>query len=126
MRIEDELRELIVKKYGSVISFSNATGIKNATLSHVLKTGIGRTSLSNVFKICDALSISADALAKGKIEPKVTERHIKDLEVVVEDMKTVMANNDIYLDGLVLSDMEKEILLVTINVGIETIRGRRK
>ena len=126
MRIEDSLRDLIVERYGSAVDFANDVGIPNSTLANVLKNGIGRTSLTNVFKICDALGISADALARGKIMPLDKSKKTEHLEDILSDMKLRFKNNNITLDKLPLNDMEKEILTVSIEVGIQTIRGRRK
>ena len=70
MTIEEELRQLIVTKYGTLTNFGNKIGMSQSTLSTIFKRGIQRTSITRIFKICDELGISADALAQGEIIPK--------------------------------------------------------
>ena len=67
MTIEDELRLLIVTKYGTLTNFGKKIGMSQSTLSTIFKRGIQKTSITRIFKICDELGISADALAEGKI-----------------------------------------------------------
>ena len=70
MTIEDELKQYIVTKYGTLTKFGEKVGLSQSTLSTIFKRGFQRTSITRIFKICDELGISADALALGKIIPK--------------------------------------------------------
>ena len=72
MTIEEQLKQFIVIKYGTVRNFCEQTNIPQSTLSTIFKRGIQRTSIDLIFKICDELAISADAIAEGKIIPKDT------------------------------------------------------
>lgn len=69
--VEEKLKELIIKKYGSLKFFSSVVGIKYTTLDSMLKKDIGKASVSNVIKICKELQIDVDALAEGRIEKKM-------------------------------------------------------
>lgn len=126
MNIEDQLKEYILLKYRSLLEFTQSNEIPYGTLQGVLKRGINNSSVHTIIRICNALGISTDSLAIGKIEPKETAKPIKDIEDLAGDLKRAMINNETYLDGVIMSDMEKEILNVSISVGLETIRGRRK
>lgn len=68
MTIEDELRNLIIERYGNLKAFSNQTGIKYTTLHSVLTRGVSKAGVNTICSICKALNISADALAEGKIQ----------------------------------------------------------
>ena len=68
MTIEQKIKKLIVEKYGSMTAFSKEVGIANSTLSTILSRGINKAGINNIFKICKALDISADALATGEIQ----------------------------------------------------------
>lgn len=69
MNTEDKLKELILSRYKSIREFTLAIDFPYTTLDSIFKRGIGNSSITNVLKICNALHISADALADGRIEP---------------------------------------------------------
>lgn len=61
--VEQELKSMIIKKYGSVRQFSQEIDIPYTTLDSILKRGIDNSNLSNVKKICKKLNLSVDKLA---------------------------------------------------------------
>lgn len=65
--LEKKLKEIIIFKYGSLNKFAEKIEMPWTTLDSVLKRGINKSNISNVIKICQALNISTDELAKGKI-----------------------------------------------------------
>lgn len=65
---EKKLKELILSRYKSIREFTLEIDIPYTTLDSIFKRGIGNSSVSNVLKVCNALHISADALAEGRIE----------------------------------------------------------
>ncbi|MHC1773641.1 MAG: hypothetical protein AB9907_18260 [Flexilinea sp.] len=67
MSIEDELKSLILVRYKSMREFSNAISMPYSTLATIFKRSLSNASITNIIKICDALSISADGLADGRI-----------------------------------------------------------
>lgn len=125
MKIEDELKELIVNKYGSVFNFSADVGIPNSTLSNTLKNGLEKTSLTNAIKICDALSISVDALAVGKIIPIDKSKKTLHLEDVLIDLKLKFENSNVTLKGMPVVEEEKQRLLFLFEAGIDMIRREK-
>ena len=70
MSTEEELKTLILSKYGSIRKFSMSLDMPYTTLDAILKRGVGNASIGNVIKICDALSLSVDELAAGRISYK--------------------------------------------------------
>lgn len=67
MTIEQELKALIVKRYGSAKNFALEINMPNSTLDNIFRRGVLNSSVTNIIKICNALEISADELADGKI-----------------------------------------------------------
>lgn len=66
-QLEQELKELILKKYESINRFAQTIGIPNSTVGNILNRGVKKANISNIFAICGALEISIDELAKGRI-----------------------------------------------------------
>lgn len=67
--IEDELRKLIIKRYGSLKSFSDITKIPYTTLASIFQRGISNAKVTNITKITDELDIDTNQLVSGKIVP---------------------------------------------------------
>lgn len=57
MNKTEKLKEIIIKKYGSIRAFSKSINIPSTTLTSALDKGIGGMSVDKVIKICDALNI---------------------------------------------------------------------
>ena len=70
MKIEDEMKELILEKYKSVRAFTQELNIPYSTIDTMLKRGINGTGISTVLKICSALNIDVDSIERGKISFK--------------------------------------------------------
>ena len=123
MRIEDELRDLIVQRYGTMLNFSQDVGLANSTLSNIMKNGVDKTSLTNIFKICDALGISVDALGLGKIIPVDKSKKREYMEDIYSDLELRFESSNIFLSGIPLNDSQKERFLFLMRTGIEIIRS---
>lgn len=65
--IETELKNIILSKYKSLLSFTKTINLPYSTLDSVFKRGVNNTSVTTIIKICKALGISADKLAQGEI-----------------------------------------------------------
>ena len=65
--IEEQLRELMIKKCGSVNKFADYIGMPQSTVGNILRRGVNNSSIPYILKICKALGISTDKLAEGKI-----------------------------------------------------------
>ena len=119
MTIEDQIKELIFEKYGNMFAFSYAIGIPNSTLATMLKRGLKNSSVSNVLRICKALGISADEIAKDKIVP-ISEAYSKtyptDFDAFVAHAKKHLVENEITLNGTPLTDEEKRTMIVALEV----------
>lgn len=73
MKTEDELKELMIKKSGSVNRFAHDCGLSTSTVATIFTRGVNKTNVNTIIKICQGLNISADELAKGNVVPIVDD-----------------------------------------------------
>jgi len=69
MGVENELKEIIIDRYGSVNKFATVCDVPYSTIATIFVRGINKANISTVIAICKELKISADELANGKITP---------------------------------------------------------
>lgn len=69
MDIEKQLKELIIKKSGSVNKFAQECDLAVSTVATIFTRGVNKTNISTIIKICKHLNISVDELAEGRITP---------------------------------------------------------
>ena len=62
---EQQLRELIELKYGSVRQMALKIDMPASTINSILNRGILKSNVDNIFKICSALGIRPESLAEG-------------------------------------------------------------
>lgn len=74
MAIENQLKQLILDKYGSVRSFTQTINIPYSTIDSMLKRGIDGTSVSTVLLVCLALNIDIEGLLNDEIVFKPSKR----------------------------------------------------
>ena len=126
MKIEDQLKDLIADKYGSMLQFASVVGIPYTTIASILTRGIHKASIDNVISICKALQISADELAQDKIVP-ITEAYSKtyptDLEAFISHARKHIEDS-LTLNGNPLPEEDKHTLLTALEVGAEIIKRK--
>lgn len=71
--IEIKLKEMIIKKYGSLKKFCEIINMPWTTLDSILKRGIANSNISNVLKITKELNINTELLVAGIIKPNSGE-----------------------------------------------------
>ena len=118
MKIEDELKQLILSRYKTMHDFADQTGMKYTTLMSIMTRGILNSSISNIIRICQSLGISADALSEGKIV--YVKKETKELSELVNTL-----NSDLSLDGVPMSEDEIDTFLNAVGIAIEMIRRKR-
>ena len=72
-KVENEIRKLIVERYGSVVKFASEIGLPAQTVYSALRNGIAGSSLVTAMPIVTALQIDPAELVQGnlvKVEPK--------------------------------------------------------
>lgn len=72
MTIEEEVKKMIVARYGSLRQFAFEINIPYTTAQSIFNRGLDKAGIQNVISICQALGIDTDALADGKIEERKT------------------------------------------------------
>lgn len=70
MTIEEELQNYILSKYKSIMQFSKASGLPYTTVKGIFNRGFWGTSIQNIVKMCDTLSIDLNSLVYGDIREK--------------------------------------------------------
>ena len=128
MSIEDNLKDLILERYGSVIDFSKEIDMANSTLNSILNRGIHKASIGNVIKICNALEISADGLAMDKIVPLNQEaiQTPTDLDEIISITKLNISAYNLTIDGEIVSEDEKHALMDALELCVEFIKRNHK
>lgn len=113
MTKEEQLKAFILTKYKSLREFTQEFDIPYSTMSTILKRGIDNSNVTNIIKICQALNISADELAEGKIVPVViNESNTTCIENIISYAKQRLLNskNLTINDKKVTDDVTKRIV----------------
>ncbi len=138
MTVEERLKELILARYNSMREFALVTGIANSTLDSMVKRGVLNSSVNNVIKVCNALQISADALADGEIifientkeesDDQDTEEEISlDVIDIIENTKRqLLAYDGLMFNGQPADKDSIDSILNAMEIGIEMAKRNRK
>ena len=129
MNIENRLKSLILERYGSVREFTMSINMPYSTFDTILKRGIQNATVSNIIKICEALNISADALAKGeivrvsKVSPSL-ERS-QDVSEILKNTRELLLN----YEGLMFNDKPADAesinsILEAMEIGMEIAKRK--
>lgn len=95
MTTEEKLKQFILMHYSSIREFTQEIDMPYSTMATILKRGLDNASVTNVIKICQALGISVDDLAEGRIVPVAKEpSNIRKLEDIISTAKHDMLNAD--------------------------------
>ena len=102
---EQQLRELIELKYGSVRQMALKIDMPASTINSILNRGILKSNVDNIFKICSALDIRPESLAEGMDFHKQDENSSdivtiynqldEDRQANVVDYATVLLNEQV-------------------------------
>ena len=71
MNTEQQLKDLVINKYGSIRNFALQIEMPYSTVDSIFKRGILNASVTNIIRICDVLEISVDSLSRGIVAAKV-------------------------------------------------------
>lgn len=64
--LEENLKNLIIEKFGSIRQFAINVNIPYTTVDSILKRGLDNSNVGNIIKICKKLDISIDNLFENK------------------------------------------------------------
>lgn len=68
--VENELKELILDRYGNLSEFCKKIDLPWTTLDSILKRGVDKANIKNILKITAELNIDVESLANGQIVSK--------------------------------------------------------
>lgn len=127
MTVEERLKDLILKQYGTMKNFTDHIGVPNSTFANILRRGVQNANVVTIIKICQALGISTDDLAEGRIVAlNRSEKAPTKIEDLFDELKRQLLN----ADNLTLADLPataEEIMLLVNNldVSLEVIKKKR-
>ena len=128
MSTEDHLKELILRRYDSLKAFSDMIGLPNSTVVSILQRGVLNAKVDNVITICNALNISADALAEGKIVHNYDKPTPKTQEVsdILERVKLQLLDNEgLMFNGKPADQESINSILSAMEIGMEIAKRKR-
>ena len=124
MNVEERLKDLIIKQYGTMKEFTDHIGVPNSTLANILRRGVKNANVVTIIKICQALNISTDALAEGMIVP--LERQVSTptkIEDIIEEVKQHLLNADnLTLNDAPVNEYEIITLINQIDAAVEVTK----
>ena len=106
MTIEEELKQMMIKKSGSVNKFAQECGLSTSTVATLFSRGVKNANVNTIIKICQKLHISVDELANGRIASPLDSDWVveKDgMEILAEFRELNLTNRSIaaaYVKGL--------------------------
>ena len=130
MTTEEKLKDLILTRYNSLNEFSREINISNSTLDSILKRGIRNSTIDKILKICQALNISADALANGEIvhiSNHSTENNSKPKEItdiLEQAKKQLLVNDGLMFNGKPADQESINSILSAMEIGIELAKRK--
>ena len=65
--LEQQLKELIIERYGSLKKFTEKIDMPWTTLDSILKRGVANSNIANVLKISQELKLDTEKLAMGQM-----------------------------------------------------------
>lgn len=134
MTIESKIKALILSRYRSVREFVGYTDLSYSTVDSILRRGITNSSLSSIMKLCEALYISADELAKGNLVP-LNKRCTNDsdmndmtdlIDIVSFTKQNIKSFENLTIDGKPATHEEIEILFDCFDFAVNVIKKCRE
>ena len=126
MNVEERLKDLIIKKYGTMKEFTDFIGIPNSTFANILRRGVQNANVLTIIKICQALGISTDDLAQGRIVSVTrSEPEAKDIETIMSAaVGEILNTKDLTFHGQKLTEDEVKDFLLSLNMVMELEKKR--
>lgn len=126
MTTEEKLKEFILTKYRSIREFTQAIDMPYSTMTTILKKGVNNSNVQNIIKICQALDISADALAEGKIISNVKEGDVTRIEDIIRNTEQLLLNTEcLTFEGKPATKEDVYLIISTLETSLD-IRKRQQ
>lgn len=113
MTVEQKLQDYILDNYKSIMQFAKVADLPYTTVKGIFNRGIWGTSIQNVIKICNTLSIDINALVNGEIKKDL---HINQLTTHEKKLVVAYRNHPEhqYTIDIILHIDEDEDLIPTV------------
>ena len=123
-KLEEELKKLIIERYGTVTNFSNEIGVSKSTMHSILQRGVMNANVHTIIDICKVLNISVDELAEGRIVDLPADQDQKKEIELTEEMKRFkrLAAYSLLLKGHPMSDQEKAELFDNLDLVVKMMQ----
>lgn len=110
MTLEQKLQDYILDNYKSIMQFAKVADLPYTTVKGIFSRGIWGTSIQNVIKICNTLSLDINALVNGEIKKDI---HIN--ELTTHEKKLVVAyrnhpEHQYTIDTILHIDEEEQLI----------------
>ena len=123
MTIEEQLKDLILRKYKSIRHFAEVAGLPTTTMHAILNRGIMNANVQNIITICDVLGISVDALIENEIIP-VNKTVPNVFDNIGEKVKAEL--QALAIENKYLSQDDINFFNDSMQIVIEQLRRRKK
>lgn len=126
--VEERLKELIIKKYGTLKNFTDKVEIPNSTFSNILRRGIINANVLTIIKVCKELSIEPEALADGRIVAidHVEEQSTEIMDIFEATKQTLLNSPSITLGGIPATAQQITSLVNSMEVAFEVWKTQNK
>ena len=125
MTTEEKLKDYILSSYRSVHEFTQSIDMPYGTMASIFKRGIDNSSVSNIIKICSALEISTDELAKGNIVPVIKMTSTKMEDIIEKTKQEISSIENLTINDELIDEKEKSSLLISLDLIIEFEKRKR-
>lgn len=127
MTTEEKLKNYILSKHRSIREFTQSIGMPYSTMTTILKKGVNNANVLTIIKICQALNISTDDLAQGKIVPVARSApEPTKIEYIFDELKQTLLNGDnLTIDDKPATAAEIMMLVTMIDATLQTIKRQR-
>ena len=110
MTVEQKLQDYILDNYKSIMQFAKVADLPYTTVKGIFSRGIWGTSIQNVIKICNTLSLDINDLVNGEIKKDI---HIN--ELTTHEKKLVVAyrnhpEHQYTIDTILHIDEEEQLI----------------
>lgn len=121
MTTEDRLKQYILTRYKSIREFTQEIGLPYSTMSTILKRGVDNSSVQNIIKICQALKISTDELAEGRIVPTsaLVSKPVKVEDIIANTKQMLMNHDNLTLNEQKIDEAEVKNILNSLDLLLE-------
>lgn len=126
MNVEERLKDLIIKQYGTMKDFTDHIGIPNSTFANILRRGVQNANVLTIIKICQALEISTDDLAEGRIVPlkRPAAKQTKIEDIIDNTKQTLLNAENLTLNDKPASAAEIMSLVNSLEVAVQVWKNQ--